>query len=103
THHYTTHVRELSSLLWRSLSTSEGGSLELTRAVRAELRAREAPVGSRELTREVIQAALDQHGGVQAKAWRALGLPNRHVLRRLMVKLNIRGAPEEEDDTNDGP
>jgi two-component system nitrogen regulation response regulator GlnG/two-component system response regulator HydG len=93
-HPYTTHVRELSALLWRSLATSRGASLDLTDAVRRELGETAAPAApaTAELTGDVVRAALERAGGKQSKAWRDLGLANRHVLRRLMKKYGIGGA-----------
>jgi len=39
--------------------------------------------------RRIILEALQKAGGVQARAWRALGLPNRFALRRLMKRHGI--------------
>lgn len=87
-HDYTTHVRELESLLWKSASTSRGNSLELTKDVAKliKLVSRPAP---RDLAAGDIKAALAKHDGVKDKAWRELGLPSRHALHRLMKKMNI--------------
>ena len=46
-------------------------------------------VDIRTLTAEDVMGALERAGGVHEKAWRELGLGNRHVLRRLMKKHNI--------------
>ena len=87
-HDYSTHVRELEGLLWKSASTSKGDTLELTRDVAklVKIVSRPAP---RELSADDIKAALAKHGGVKDKAWRELGLPSRHALHRLMKKMNI--------------
>jgi transcriptional regulator with GAF, ATPase, and Fis domain len=47
-------------------------------------------VDVRKLTAEDVRAALDRVGGVHEKAWRELGLANRHVLKRLVKKLGLR-------------
>ncbi|MFO0640396.1 MAG: sigma 54-interacting transcriptional regulator [Polyangiaceae bacterium] len=103
THGYTTHVRELDLLLWTSLAASPGDTAELGPEVLAELGgeggdASEAGecsdagdrVDVRKLTADDVRAALDRVGGVHEKAWRELGLANRHVLKRLVKKLGLR-------------
>jgi transcriptional regulator with GAF, ATPase, and Fis domain len=54
--------------------------------VRAERRrgATQAYVGP-----DAIRAALARAGGVRERAWRDLGLANRHVLKRLIKKHGI--------------
>jgi two-component system nitrogen regulation response regulator GlnG/two-component system response regulator HydG len=94
-HRYATHVRELDSLLLRSLTTSRGGSFDLTPAVKDEVvlaPARERPAAAREYTAEEVRAALAKHGGVRERAYRELGMPSRHVLLRVMKKLGIDDA-----------
>ena len=86
-HTFTTHVRELETLLWQALATSRGGELELTDAVRRLVREVSKP--SRELTAEDVRQALARHNGIKDKAWRELRLPSRHALHRLMKKLNV--------------
>jgi hypothetical protein len=47
-------------------------------------------------TPEQIQACIDTHNGKLEDAWRALGLKNRYVLRRLIAKYGLevrRRAP----------
>ncbi len=93
-HTYRTHVRELDALLWLSLGSSQGDTLELTPTVRAELERteEERPHRSPEtLTEEDVRAALDRADGVQDRAFRDLGLANRFVLHRLMKKWKIAG------------
>jgi DNA-binding NtrC family response regulator len=101
THSYTTHVRELDALLWCALSTSEGGEIELTQAVKDELAAsrpatpstppsRRTPV---EVSADEVRAALERVGWVHERAWRELGFSNRHVLKRLVKKYGIRKEP----------
>jgi len=88
-HSWSTHVRELDGLLWRSASTSKGGELQLTDELRrlVKIPARVAPG---DVTADAIRTALERHGGVKDKAWRDLGLPSRHALHRLMKKMNIQ-------------
>jgi DNA-binding NtrC family response regulator len=96
-HPYRTHVRELLALLWRAIGETRGEELDLfpsySEMVSAPL---EHPLGATDpsqLAPEVIQAALDRHGGRQELAWRELGLSSRHVLARLVKKydLKVRG------------
>jgi DNA-binding NtrC family response regulator len=93
-HPYRTHVRELLALLWRAIGETRGEELDLfpsySEMVSAPL---EHPLGSvdpSQLAPEVIQAALDRHGGRQELAWRELGLSSRHVLARLVKKYNLK-------------
>jgi MoxR-like ATPase len=93
-HGYTTHVRELGAFLWASFASSRGDTLELTAEVQARIAAagpEAAPEAAprAERTLEEVRAALASAGGVQARAYRALGLPSRHALRRLMKKLGM--------------
>ncbi len=87
-HMYTAHVRELDALLWRSLSTSSGGTLELTEAVASSVRPPEVQVRG-EITEAEVRAALSRVGNVKERAFRELGLTSRHALRRLMQKFGI--------------
>jgi DNA-binding NtrC family response regulator len=118
-HDYTTHAREIRSLLWCALTESPGDRLELTPSVtRALARESHAPPArlspmptvtiERETgtgteppralyetaTRERIEASLAKHGGNVASAAQELGFRNRYVLYRLMKKLNLAGAPD---------
>jgi DNA-binding NtrC family response regulator len=98
-HAYTTHVRELTGLLWASFASSRGDALELTAEVRERMAGRAADEAPRAgPTLEQIRAALAKHGGVQARAFRELGLPSRHALRRLMKKRGMAG-PDGSDGT----
>ncbi len=100
THEYATNIRELDVLLWASLGSSPGGVAELTPEVESELRAapddeqgplsQKPRVDVRALTAEDVRAALERAGGVPDKAWRDLGLANRHVLKRLVKKFGLR-------------
>jgi DNA-binding NtrC family response regulator len=94
---YTAHVRELERLLWRSIEASPGDTLMFVPDDE------QSPVASNPgsadavdgLTAERIQACLDEHNGALEPSWRALGLNNRHVLSRLIVKygLEVRRKP----------
>lgn len=102
THEYMTNIRELDVLLWASLGSSPAGIAELTPEVESELRAapddeqgpmsQKPRVDVKNLTAEDVRAALERAGGVPDKAWRDLGLANRHVLKRLVKKLGLREA-----------
>ncbi len=95
-HDYRTHVRELDALLWASLASSPAERAELTPEAREALdevgeRPSQAPrVDVRELTAETVRAALERAGGVHERAWKELGLANRHVLKRLVAKFGLR-------------
>ncbi len=98
THRYTTHVRELEALLWQAITASEGEILDVPAAglrlpIVSVATSRSGPVDPTTLDPEVIQSALDRHGGQQEPVWRELGLASRHVLARLVKKhgLNVRG------------
>ena len=93
-HDYKTHVRELDSLLWASLASSPGHIAELTEETLLALGDADpdsvAPrIDVRELTADAVKAAIDKAGGVHEKAWKDLGLANRHVLKRLVKKYGI--------------
>jgi DNA-binding NtrC family response regulator len=102
-HSYTTHIRELSRLLWQALSESQGDKIrapagfgERVVDVAGEIPdpvgldaapgAIELPAG---LSPETIQACLDAQNGVIEDAWRPLGLSSRHALSRLIKKYGI--------------
>lgn len=96
-HTYTTHVRELSAMLWAAI-TSGGGRVGLTDEVRARLVPRPSlatPAGPAEPTPEDIVAALAAHGGNVSAAARTLGLSSRFALHRLMRKHGISAARGE--------
>jgi transcriptional regulator with GAF, ATPase, and Fis domain len=97
-HTYTTHVRQLEGLLWASLSSSTGDSLELTDAVKSELLSKVSSTEAREVTAEQVDAALQRAGGVQGRAWRELGLANRYVLKRLIKKFGLQSTASRDND-----
>jgi two-component system nitrogen regulation response regulator GlnG/two-component system response regulator HydG len=116
-HAYSTHTRELRSLLFSALTESTGDRLEVTPSVaralgrdtqapparlspmptiaveRSENSGTEPPRALHETaTREQIEAALAKHQGNVAGAAHELGFKNRFVLYRLMKKLDIAGG-----------
>jgi hypothetical protein len=97
---YRTHLRELEAQLWQSILASPEGTLDLPPDPNPDpapvaLLPPAGPLDPAALTPEVIQAALDRNGGRQEATWRELGLANRHVLKRLVLKyaLRVRGRP----------
>jgi DNA-binding NtrC family response regulator len=82
---WTTHARELEGLLWRAMMRPGADFLDAVPAAPAA-----APeVDPNALTREQVEAALEQSQGVREKAWRLLGLRNRHQLKRLIKKFEL--------------
>ena len=96
-------VRQLDTLLWRCLSESAGGVVEPVPELLAAAEEAEAPGEEardpRTVTRTEIEVALATHHGVQNRVWRALGLQNRYVLRRLMHKFGIESGAEDAGDS----
>ncbi len=111
---WTTHVRELEQLLWRAIGEATDGLLDWPRGLDARPAAARpvTPLGPLVDPEEAergdgdsggvdpetldpahVQDVLDEHGGQQEPAWRALGLASRHVLTRLVKKhgLRVRG------------
>ncbi len=100
-HAYTTHVRELTNVIFRARMESywqDDGLVQLTAGAREMLGlgGGGATTGStgalpREtITRETLIEALARHAGVREKVWRDLGLANRYVLKRLLQKYGIQ-------------
>jgi len=102
-HHFTTHVRELDTLLWQALSQSEGDYIALTDELREDLQRAEplepeAPAVDRpEPTKDEILACLARHSGKQSTAWRDLGLRSRYALYRLLRKHGVVGGRSTAD------
>jgi DNA-binding NtrC family response regulator len=92
-HQYTLHVRELDALLWRAMAGSTGEVVTLAEEVVAQL-ADPAPRDAASLERlpagepgpDDIRASLERNGGNLVRAARALGLPSRFALYRLVKK-----------------
>lgn len=98
-------VREVDTLLWRCLSESPGDTVTASAALidasaAADAAAEEAR-DPRSVGKAEIEASLVAHHGVQNRVWRALGLQNRYVLRRLMQKFEIDGAAYAEGAAED--
>jgi DNA-binding NtrC family response regulator len=103
TYPFTTHVRELSGLLWSALKAPHGPVLQPpagapTRPPPSDVYDTPTPTpaplatpahAASELTREQIQAALDRCGGVKDRAWRELGLRSRFQLHRLLKRWGL--------------
>ncbi|HMJ51355.1 MAG TPA: sigma 54-interacting transcriptional regulator [Polyangiaceae bacterium] len=118
THRYSGNVRELHALLLEAIGRSEGdeppplspasipvdptGSTvrpilhEIAKAESPGKEPSDPPVPPPNLTAEKVQASLDANNGALERTWRALGLPNRHALRRLIQKhrLEVRKRPK---------
>lgn len=106
---WTTHIRELESLLWRSISESRGEALEPFEGLNVSAPVVQVPhttldldakpaVDPMSLSPEAIQAVLDRHGGRQEPAWKELGFSSRHVLTRLVRRYNLRVRGRGSDD-----
>jgi two-component system nitrogen regulation response regulator GlnG/two-component system response regulator HydG len=94
---YSTHVRELESLLWASLSSSPAETLQLTQDVDRLMGRRDRPISAPppvEITEATIREAMGRHAGVKDRVWKELGLQNRFVLHRLLKKYGIGGGDE---------
>jgi two-component system nitrogen regulation response regulator GlnG/two-component system response regulator HydG len=104
---YRTNVRELESLLLSAIESNRSGPLGAETAPEHACATVEAdrpssgdpPMvedGPASLSAARIQAALDESNGSVEGAWRALGLSNRYVLRRLIAKhgIEIRRKPK---------
>ncbi len=95
-HRYSYHVRELESFLWRAMTGSRGRHLALTDELREAFGPSPRPeTAPQPLTPQLIQACLDRHKGNRTKAYKELGLKNRHVLYRLIKKHGLE-APSIE-------
>jgi DNA-binding NtrC family response regulator len=77
------NVRGLRTLLWRALAESPGDVVEVPSEPSPPSSGRAIGSGSE---RARLQAALEASGGSLEKTWRALGLPSRFALMRLMKK-----------------
>jgi transcriptional regulator with AAA-type ATPase domain len=95
-HHFPANVRELTSLLWASISESQQHFLDLTPTVERRIKASTPPPDLEDEgtppDREAVQAAMAENGGSVSKAAAALGLKNRSVLYRLLRKYGLAGG-----------
>jgi DNA-binding NtrC family response regulator len=109
---YPTNVRELTSLLWDALAASPGDRIEVppsavepapARAAEpappdadrssgppTDLSNRSREAAAEALSAATIQTCLDAHNGAIEETWRALGLPSRHALARLIKRHDIQ-------------
>ncbi len=102
---YPANVRELETVLWAAMRGSPGDRVILTDELREEGEAASpgssrAPASGREPTPDEIREALRRHDDNLTKAARALGLPSRFVLYRLIKRLGmeppaLRGGEDE--------
>ena len=97
-HRYTTHIREISAILWQSMLESTDGTLRRPSTFpEAPASVWAAWVGQppQALPPAAIQACLDAHNGNQVLTAEALGLSSRHVLNRLIKRhqLTVRRTP----------
>jgi DNA-binding NtrC family response regulator len=93
-HQYTNNVRELDSLLWKSVAASKGEQLRLTEDLRHMLRIAAPSSGGEPPaagipTRDQVAESLQRNQGVRERVWRDLRLKNRHVLNRLIKKFGL--------------
>ncbi len=95
---YRTNVRELEALLWAGIQASDDETIQLVPSgadAKAIDRSSSAPASGAASPRlgepspAQIREALDRHNGEIEATWRALGLRNRYVLRRLLAKHRI--------------
>lgn len=84
-HPYEANARELRQLMWRALAESPENALKWPDPgdFSTSKSDGEDPPGNE------IQRVLDENNGSLEKTWRALELPNRYVLRRLISKYGL--------------
>ena len=112
---YTTHVRQLEASLWQAMLHGDADVLDLPAVTTApahlpvpdagdDTGERErppgepAPIDPRTRGAEDVRRALAASGGVQERAWRALGLRSRYQLIRLMRKHGLGSDDARADD-----
>ena len=91
-HEYGTHVRELQRILWQSVAMSRGNFLRWEGNNLNAPSPAQSFVDPYAIPPELIQECLDRLGS-QKEVVAELGLPNRHILARLIKKygLQVRG------------
>ncbi|MCU0659856.1 MAG: sigma 54-interacting transcriptional regulator [Polyangiaceae bacterium] len=95
-HRYTTHVRELESLLYTAMAESTGHFVALTVGVERRLAIEplredaSPPQAGPPPTAQEVEAALERHQGNVSRAWKELGLSSRDALNRLLKKYQIQ-------------
>ncbi|MCC6647525.1 MAG: sigma-54-dependent Fis family transcriptional regulator [Polyangiaceae bacterium] len=88
---YTTHVREVETMLLSSLAASRGVFLVAPEPAPTRPSPQPARPEGPPPSREQIEAELALCEGNVSQAWRRLGLSSRDALRRLMKKHEIAG------------
>jgi len=88
-HPFPNNVRELRNLLWQAAITGDARALEWGGPTieKSPERAEEA---TSDAEASKLQRALDAHNGSIERTWRALSLPNRFALMRLIKKYRLR-------------
>jgi two-component system nitrogen regulation response regulator GlnG/two-component system response regulator HydG len=91
-----TNARHLRNLLWDAIRTSEDGMLRAPPSTGAEPARVNRPEPDAEPSAARLEAVLAANEGSIERTWRALGLPNRFALMRLMKKnaVQIRRQPK---------
>ncbi len=96
-HAFTHHVRELERVLWLAIGSAKDDVIGVTPAVDAELHdSAGSATETAELDRETVERALATYGRSPTKVAKALGLKNRYVLIRLLKKLGLSAASEDD-------
>ena len=93
---YSTHLRELEGALWAAMADSRGSVIEASPRAPAgaqlpttESTSSEPPPEREEPTADELRASIAEHGGNLVRAAKALRLPSRYVLYRLLRKHGI--------------
>jgi len=96
-HPFSNNVRELRNLLWQVALGAEGGALEW-HAPPVEEQAQSAEARKTDPGASELQRALDANNGSIERTWRALQLPSRFVMMRLIKKHGLRIQKEARRD-----
>ena len=88
-HPFSNNVRELRNLLWQAAIAGNARSLEWSEPNLEKVSER-AEEATSDVEANTVQRALDAHNGSIERTWRALGLPNRFTLMRLIKKHGLR-------------
>lgn len=88
-HSFANNVRELRNLLWQTAVAGDGNTLEW-RPTRVESSEELVAVPGTDPTASELQRALDANNGSIERTWRALRLPNRFAMMRLIKKHGLR-------------
>jgi len=88
-HPFPNNVRELRNLLWQAAITADAPVLGWNDAT-IDKSSERPEATTLDAGASAIQRALDTHNGSIERTWRALGLPNRFTLMRLIKKYGLR-------------